>query len=134
MVFVFNISKLTSFFHISTDFESITDVVCNDMEETSQFRNIKYNYRHPTASFRLGHVAQLVEGRTSKPKVAGSNPNRSQVKLFSTCSVWVCSLGVALIYLSFTQAHGSTLLLLPGSSSGLIPWKNFSLLSNPSPA
>ena len=57
-----------------------------------------YIYHHPTASSWLGHVAQLVERRTSKPKVAGSNPSRGQVEFFSTCPVRVCSLGVALIF------------------------------------
>ena len=43
-----------------------------------------YKYHHPTASSWLGLVAQLVERRTSKLKVAGSNPNPGEAEFFST--------------------------------------------------
>ena len=59
-----------------------------DMEEISVS---KYHckYHHPMASSWLGLVAQLVERRTSKPNVAGSNPSRGQVEFFSAYPVWV---------------------------------------------
>ena len=64
------------------------DIVCVDMEEASVSK-YHMKHHHPMASSRLGLVAQLVERRTSKPKVTGSNPSRGQVEFFSTYPVWV---------------------------------------------
>ena len=55
------------------------DIVCADMDETSVSRNhIKYHLS--IASSRLDLVAQLVERRTSKPKVVCSNPSRGRLE------------------------------------------------------
>ena len=55
--------------------ELYRDIVCVDIEETSVSK-YHMKYHHSMASCRLGLVAQLVERRTSKSKVAGSNPSR----------------------------------------------------------
>ena len=55
------------------------DIVCADMEETSVSRyHVKYHLS--IASSRLDLVAQLVERRTSKPKVVCSNPSRGRLE------------------------------------------------------
>ena len=49
----------------------------------------------PSPGLALQLSWQRAERRTSKPKVAGSNPSRGHVEFFCTCSVRVCSHGVS---------------------------------------
>ena len=67
----------------------VKDKDINTSPSETMHKKYKYKYHHLTACSRLGlvAVAQLVVHRTSKPKVAGSNPSRGQVQFFSTCLV-----------------------------------------------
>ena len=86
---VLSLHHLTQIVNLnSSHIEALQIYSLVDMEEISVSK-YHYKYHHPMASSRLGLVAQLVERRTSKPKVAGSNPNRGQVEFFSTYPVWV---------------------------------------------